>query len=276
MISVSHLFGCLFVAVLVSQPVLGQSPTQGAESVPGFPDLFRRRAVVLFPFQADLTKFPMELPRFAAGVRSISSPENPEVTWELKPEVNSWLIAPVRGHSPARSGHLEIQLDSEAQLLDEISPQAPGADGSIWLPAHAGVVSGTHLRYEPQPHKNTIGYWTEAADYASWRFVLDRPGRFNLAVLQGCGRGQGGSLARVAILSVPAESSSQPADQTELAAEIEFEVKETGHFQNFQWLQLEAIQLNQAGAYELTVSPKVIRKNALVDIRAIHLIRLPD
>jgi hypothetical protein len=276
MIPVDHFFGCLCAAVLIFQPVLGQSPTQGAKSVPGFPDLFRRGAVVLFPFQADLTKFPQELPRFAAGVRSISSPENPEVTWELNPEVNSWLIAPVRGHSPARSGHVVIQLGSEAKLLDEISPQAEGSDGSIWLPAHAGEVSGTRLRYEPQPQKNTIGYWTEATDSASWRFLLDRPGRFNIAVLQGCGRGQGGSLARISIRAVPGPDSSQPENHTELAAEIEFEVKETGHFQNFQWLQLEAIQLNQSGTYELTVSPKVIRKNALVDIRAIHLIRLPD
>src|ERR1044072_1350534 len=35
------------------------------------------------------------------------------------------------------------------------------ADGSIVLLATNAVTHGKQIRYEPQPHKNTIGYWTK-------------------------------------------------------------------------------------------------------------------
>ena len=34
------------------------------------------------------------------------------------------------------------------------------SDGSIMLLATNATVHGTNIRYEPQPHKNTIGFWT--------------------------------------------------------------------------------------------------------------------
>ena len=62
----------------------------------------------------------------------------------------------------------------------------------------------------------------------------------------------------------------------DLTPTIEFEVFETGHWQNFQWVQLGEVELRHKGEVELKVAPKQIKKAALMDIRAIHLIRLPD
>jgi hypothetical protein len=166
---------------------------------------------------------------------------------------------------------LEIQLDAAARMLDELQPISAAADGSFWLPAHFAQTHGSKLRYEPQPVKNTVGYWTNAEDYAEWTFQLDRPGRFNVGILQGCGRGQGGSLG---LLSVRPEESEEDA-ATERSA-IEFEVEETGHFQNFRWRQLGELELPDSGTQKLRVKPIKIRQAALMDIRAIHLIRLPE
>src|SRR3954464_8888999 len=67
------------------------------------------------------------------------------------------------------------------------------ADGSILLLATNAVVHGKTIRYEPQPHKNTIGYWTKAEDWVSWNFQVSKPGKFDVTLTQACGKGSGGS-----------------------------------------------------------------------------------
>jgi hypothetical protein len=90
-----------------------------------------------------------------------------------------------------------------------------------------------------------------------------------VAVLQGCGSGQGGSTAVLTI------ASSKSGEQAEKLSQS-FQVQETGHFQNFQWKQLEPVELKAAGTFKLEVAPEKIQKAALMDIRAIQLIRLPN
>ena len=151
-------------------------------------------------------------------------------------------------------------------LPSELKPIKPTSDGSFELFAHFASTHGEKLRYEPQPFKNTVGYWTGKKDYAAWTIQLDKPGRFNVAVLQGCGKGQGGSQAIMSFIA--------PVKDT--TPTIEFDVVETGHFQNFLWVHLGEVELRHRGAVEINVAPKQIKKAALMDIRAIHLIRLPD
>src|SRR4051794_5920658 len=67
-------------------------------------------------------------------------------------------------------------------------PNPQAEDGSVTLPARAAEIHGVQLRYEPLPHKNTLGFWTHTEDHASWEFVLAKPGTFRVGVLQGCGR----------------------------------------------------------------------------------------
>ena len=71
-------------------------------------------------------------------------------------------------------------------------------DGAITLHGRDAKVHGTKLRYEPEPHKQTLGFWTQAGDAAEWSFHADRSGDYDIEVLQGCGAGQGGSSMQVA------------------------------------------------------------------------------
>src|SRR2546423_249789 len=66
-------------------------------------------------------------------------------------------------------------------------------DGTILLLATNAVTHGKNIRYEPQPHKNTIGYWTRADDWVSWDFKVTTPGKFDVMLTQACGKGSGGS-----------------------------------------------------------------------------------
>lgn len=137
----------------------------------------------------------------------------------------------------------------------EFLPNPQAADGSITLPARWAEVHGTQLRYEPLPHKNTLGFWTRPEDSASWEFTVTRPGSFMVEALQGCGAGQGGSEVEFTV-----------AGQT-----LSMTVEDTGHFQNFKPREIGTVKLDQPGRYTLTVKPKTKARAAVMDLRQITL-----
>jgi hypothetical protein len=131
-------------------------------------------------------------------------------------------------------------------------PNPPQADGSIVMHARTAEVSGLQLRYEPLPHKETLGYWFRPEDSAAWSFTVTQPGTFELIGLIGCGGGQGGS--RVAF-----QVDDQPA--------LELTVPDTGGFQAFQPQTLGRVTIATPGRHRLTVRPLTKAKDAIMDIR---------
>ena len=129
-------------------------------------------------------------------------------------------------------------------------------DDRIRMPAHHAEVHGEKLQFEPLPHKNTIGYWVNVKDWAEWRFAVAKPGDYDVYVFQGCGKGQGGSEVDIVV-----------DDQR-----IQFEVVDTGHFQNFRWRQLGTVTLAGKTVRSLQVRPQRIARNAVMDIREIRLV----
>jgi arylsulfatase A-like enzyme len=134
-------------------------------------------------------------------------------------------------------------------------PNPQAKDGTVTLPARTASVHGVQLRYEPLPHKNTLGYWTRAEDTALWEFTLTKPGQFTVEVLQGCGKGQGGSKVEIAVAG----------------QKLTFIVEDTGHFQNFKPRETGTIKLDRAGRYTLTVKPLKKAAAAVMDLRSILL-----
>lgn len=235
-----------------------------AKPLPGNPSLLRWESRIYRKIEKS-SEFPLKVPRFCAAIRSTMLVVGQQsLPLDVSPEIDHWILS-LKNPPTELSGTVVLEFDSAPLLIDELSPIAQLGDGSLWLPAHFGKTSGDKLRYEPQPHKNTVGYWTVPTDSVQWNVRVEKAGKFNLAVLQGCGGGQGGSIANLQITS----ADGKPVFETT------FEVLETGHFQNFQWKQLEAVELKEAGLYTLKVQPKQIRKAALMDIRAIQLLRLP-
>ncbi len=134
-------------------------------------------------------------------------------------------------------------------------PNPQAANGTVTLPAKTAEIHGVQVRYEPLPHKNTLGFWTRVEDWVSWEFTLDRPGTYTVAILQGCGKGQGGSAVELAV-----------AGQT-----LRTTVLDTGHFQNFQLRDVGRVELDQPGRFTLTVRPKSKPGVAVMDLRAVTL-----
>ena len=125
-------------------------------------------------------------------------------------------------------------------------------------PEDLSAVGGPRLRFEPAPHKNTLGYWTVAEDSAHWQFQVPRDGRYEVSVLQGCGTGQGGSQVAVTVAG----------------QELTFEVEDTGHFQNFVWRKIGSVELTASETCELTVQPQLKKATAVMDLRQIKLHRV--
>jgi hypothetical protein len=134
-------------------------------------------------------------------------------------------------------------------------PNPQNKDGTIVLPARTAEVHGVMLRFEPLPHKNTLGFWVNQDDWASWEFTVASPGTFTVEVLQGCGKGQGGSEVEVAV-----------GGQV-----LKFTVEDTGHFQNFKPREIGTVKIDKAGRHTLAIRPRTRAKAAVMDVRQVTL-----
>jgi hypothetical protein len=133
------------------------------------------------------------------------------------------------------------------------SPQA--TNGSITLLAKDADVHGVMLRYEPLPHKNTLGFWVNPDDWAQWEFEVTRPGKFAVEITYGCGTGSGGSEVEFAV-----------GAQTLL-----FKVEATGGFQAFVKRSIGELLCDQPGRYTLTAKAKSKPGPAVMDLPQVIL-----
>lgn len=172
---------------------------------------------------------------------------------KFQPNVADWSV-----FKPAAAGPctVVVEVKGKPRAAGEPPVAEPAGDGTITLAAHDAVTHGRLLRYEPQPHKNTVGYWADASDWCEWRFHAATPGRFTVHLLQGCGKGQGGSAVRIVV-----------AGQT-----LEYTVEDTGHFQNFVERAAGTINIEKAGPFALEIRAVRKAKGAVMDVRQVRLV----
>ncbi len=224
---------------------------------------------------------PIKLPRIYNSLGEttlIVGDERLPVT--VQPELDHWILSWKGESIDWKRASLRLQLNGAVQKTPK--RLAPSVDGSYQLDANQAQTSGTKLRFEPQSYKNTVGYWVDSNDFAWWDLELPKAGKFNLEILQGCGAGQGGSLVEIRFIELPAKASDSTLSKVQnnetpgqLIASTEFEVEETGHFQNFRWRHLGEVELKAESAIRLEIRVKKIAKNAVMDVRQIMLVRLP-
>jgi hypothetical protein len=129
-----------------------------------------------------------------------------------------------------------------------------GPNALIFLESRDAMVKATTLKYEDEPEKDTLGFWINAEDTASWTFQAPKAGEYRVTVLQGCGKGEGGSVVAL--------------DTTQ--GTCEFTVEDTGHFQRFIPCEVGKLRL-VAGENTLTVRPVKLAKTAVMDLRRVIL-----
>ena len=133
--------------------------------------------------------------------------------------------------------------------------KSPDGDLTLWA-SHAEV-HGKRIRYEPEPNKNVVGYWTEVDDWMHWDFELPRPGLYEVEVQYGCGKNAGGSQVRLRIKD----------------SELEWTVRDTGHFQQMIYQTLGQMDLG-AGPHRMELRAKSKANVAVMDVRKIVFRRI--
>ena len=115
-----------------------------------------------------------DIPRLSAPIRSLRWKGHPDHPLQFSPEPQFWRLS---WHSaPAAIPVIEVRFDAPPVPATEAPMAAPAGDGSVMLHAHQAETHGEKLRFEPQPHKNTVGYWTVPADHGRLA-VEDRSAR---------------------------------------------------------------------------------------------------
>jgi arylsulfatase A len=137
----------------------------------------------------------------------------------------------------------------------QYEPNPPNKDGVIEIWSKTARVHGLQLRYEPLPHKNTLGFWVRQQDWAEFAFTVKKPGKYRVEALIGCGNGSGGSEVQFTV-----------GDQM-----LKYTVKETGGFQAFQLVDLGVVTLSEAKRYPITIKPQSKPGPAVMDLRKITL-----
>jgi arylsulfatase A len=150
------------------------------------------------------------------------------------------------------------RTETKAQMMTpnpDYTPSPQAKDGSILLEAKWAEVTGVQLRFEPLPHKNTLGYWSMKDDFATWEFTVTTPGTFDVTITQGCGKGSGG-----------AEVEFTCGEQV-----LKHTVKDTGGWQKFEEFKIGQLKIEKAGRYTLKVAAKTKPGAAVMDLPKILL-----
>jgi arylsulfatase A-like enzyme len=153
------------------------------------------------------------------------------------------------------------KLGQWREILNEVvaksSSQGTAASGgAVLLEARDAKPHGAKLHYEPEPHKDTLGYWVNPDDWAEWTFTPPRPGVYEVELLVGCGAGSGGSEIEVRV-----------GDQA-----VKMKVEETGHFQRFVPRRIGSLRISRPGEQTLSVHALAKPGAAVMDLRRVALI----
>ncbi|MBN2023348.1 MAG: alpha-L-fucosidase [Pirellulales bacterium] len=96
---------------------------------------------------------------------------------------------------PRASSELDsvVALDIEGQPEMVAFRATATADGSLHLLARDADLHGEIIRYDGQPGRDSIGYWTRTKDWVSWPVRIPKAGTYQVEVTYGCAPGNGGA-----------------------------------------------------------------------------------
>ena len=224
-------------------------------------DVYRAADRVELVVGAALANRVLKLPRLNNPVKSVEI-INPELRNSKQRKLQ---IAPMPAHWEIRLPQVKLASPMRIRIttvgrpwsarLPRVAVPATASSDTILLGAHDANTVGQNLRYEPQPHKNTVGYWSRVTDWCWWNVYVERPGRYQVSVLQGCGKGHGGSQVEVRLAG----------------QKLGFTVEDTGGFQAFRQRTIGQVTISRPGLYRFEIRPLSKKTIAVMDVRQARL-----
>ena len=146
-------------------------------------------------------------------------------------------------------------------ILHEISLVPAGEGNEVTQADNGGIEPlakdattwSEHMRYEPKPEKNCLGFWTDPQDFAEWEIKVAKPGKFKVCVHQGSATGD----SKVAV---------QLGDQ-----KLQFTVQNTGDFHKISEVSVGEIEIKEPGTYHLAIKPETKNGSAIMDVQKVVL-----
>lgn len=154
-----------------------------------------------------------------------------------------------------KSSETSKQLEGwRAAMNNALMKDALKGVGVIMLHPKDAIIHGEKLLHEPEPHKDTIGYWANMNDWVEWKVNVLHPGVYAIELLQGAGKNSGGAEVEITI-----------GGQT-----LKHIVKETDHFQRFVPIIVDTVRLD-AGEHMLSIRAKTKPGFGVMDLRRVTL-----
>lgn len=196
-----------------------------------------------------------KLERWRREIGAQSNTPNPDFhydTWRILYQLTDVSRLPASAKAVETNKQLQNWRTAMNNALNKKT--ALSGVGIIMLHPKDAVLHGEKLRHEPEPHKDTVGYWANMNDWAEWKVNVTKPGVYAVELLQAAGKNSGGAEVEISI-----------AGQT-----LKHTVKETGHFQRFVPMTVDTVRL-EAGEQTLTIRAKTKPGFGVMDLRRVTL-----
>jgi hypothetical protein len=124
-----------------------------------------------------------------------------------------------------------VQIKGPLEIEQIGLTQAP--DGSLTLPASEARTHG-EIKYEPGEHRDSLGFWTNPNDWASWEFRVTKPGKVEVSA----------EVASLDAVSIEVRVGKQQARA---------EVSATGDYGRFKIVKLGTLELPAGNSVTLSL-----------------------
>jgi hypothetical protein len=145
------------------------------------------------------------------------------------------------------------RLQAESGIPDP-RPAERAADGSLSLQMPFAQVSG-EISYHGGRHQS-LGNWRRADETVTWKFEVEKPGRYAVELDCACNSADAGSVIRVEMAG----------------AALQATIPDTGGSNTFKTVRAGEVEVPSAGWFELRIAPVTIAHQSVMILRGVKLV----
>jgi alpha-L-fucosidase len=132
-------------------------------------------------------------------------------------------------------------------------PVAQAADGAITLGADAAETHGSRIQLEARGGQPNLGYWDDAADWASWKVNVTQAGSYEATATVATAKGESQFVLEVG------------------SQKLDCRIPNTGEWSKYQTVPLGKVDVKQPGEIVVNLRPKDAASWKAINLAAVTL-----